>query len=212
MKKSEKAKFIQSILDERYPDPGIPLNHYSPYTLLIAVLLSAQCTDDRVNLVTPELFRKADTPQKMVKLSYEEILELIRSCGLAPTKAKAILKLSHILLDKYKGEVPKTFSELEELPGVGHKTASVVMSQAFHEPAFPVDTHIFRSAIRWGLSKGKSVEQVEEDLKKIFPRTTWNKLHLQIIHFARAHCPARNHHPDNCPICKVLTCARKKSS
>ncbi|HEY5260104.1 MAG TPA: endonuclease III [Rhabdochlamydiaceae bacterium] len=182
----------------------MPLQHSDPYTLLIAVLLSAQCTDARVNLVTPHLFAKASTPQEMVQLSIPEITALIRTCGLAPTKAKAIWKLSEILIEKHKGKVPKSFKSLEALPGVGHKTASVVMSQAFHHPAFPVDTHIHRCAKRWGLSKGLNVVQTEKDLKRHFPKSSWNKLHLQIIYFARKFCPAKGHKPQQCPICKHL--------
>lgn len=204
MNKKEKAVFIPKVLDETIGIPEIPLYHINPYTLLIAVLLSAQSTDAGVNKITPQLFKLAPTPQKMVKLSYERLLSLIRTCGLSPTKAKNILKLSQILIDKYDGEVPKSFEELEELPGVGHKTASVVMAQAFGVPAFPVDTHIFRSARRWGLSKGKTVEAVEKDLKKLFPEESWNKLHLQIILFSRKYCPARNHKSDECPICKAI--------
>lgn len=200
----ERAKFISKKLEELYPSPAIPLEHSSPYTLLIAVLLSAQCTDARVNLVTPGLFKKASTPQKMAKLPVEEIEDLIRSCGLAPQKSKAIKGLSEILENKYKGKVPETFEELEELPGVGHKTASVVMAQAFHTPAFPVDTHIARCAVRWGLSKGKSVEAIEKDLKKLFPEKDWIKLHLRIIYFAREYCPAKKHDATKCPICSKL--------
>ena len=201
MKKTER---IQSILDELFPNPSIPLHHKDPYTLLIAVLLSAQCTDARVNLVTPHLFALADTPQKMVQLEPKQIEAIIRTCGLSPTKSKAIWQLSRDLIDRHKGAVPNSFEELEKLPGVGHKTASVVMSQAFHKPAFPVDTHIHRCAHRWGLSKGKTVEQTEADLKRRFPKSTWNKLHLQIIYFARAYCPARGHREDQCPICSAL--------
>ncbi len=202
MNKRAWAKQIAAILDQYYPAPAIPLHHKDPYTLLIAVLLSAQCTDARVNQVTPALFAKAPTPHKMVALSVEEITSLIRTCGLSQRKAKAIWSLSHILIDKYKGRVPGSFAALEQLPGVGHKTASVVMSQAFHEPAFPVDTHIHRCAKRWELSNGKNVEQTERDLKRLFPRNSWNKLHLQIIYFAREHCPARGHDANKCPICK----------
>lgn len=197
-----KPKEIAKILDELYPNPPIPLKHFNPFTLLIAVLLSAQCTDARVNEVTPELFELASTPEEMIKLSIDEIKAIIRSCGLAPTKAKAIYNLSHQLIEKHGGNVPQTFEELEALPGVGHKTASVVMSQAFKVPAFPVDTHIFRAAHRWGLSVGKTVEKVEEDLKKHFSQDTWNKLHLQIIYFCREFCPAKKHDEKSCPICK----------
>jgi len=197
-----KAKKIQKILRDLYPNPAIPLQHKDPYTLLIAVVLSAQCTDARVNTVTPELFTKADSPTKMVKLSLSEIESVIRPCGLAPTKAKAIWNLSKILCEKYAGMVPCTFEALEALPGVGHKTASVVMAQAFQQPAFPVDTHIHRCAKRWGLTDGKTVERTEADLKAIFPKKDWIHLHLQIIYFAREYCQARVHDPKQCPICK----------
>lgn len=200
----EKAQKIRTILNELYPSPQIPLTHSSPYTLLIAVLLSAQCTDARVNLVTPGLFAKAYTPEQMVQLPVSEIENIIRPCGLAPKKAKAIWNLSRIILENYAGKVPPSFALLEELPGVGHKTASVVMAQAFGKPAFPVDTHIYRCALRWGLSKGKSVTHVEEDLKKIFKKKDWITLHLQIIYFAREYCPARCHNPNLCPICLWL--------
>jgi endonuclease-3 len=202
MRRKERAERIRSILDELYPAPPIPLDHTNPFTLLVAVLLSAQCTDARVNRVTPALFAEADTPQTMATLRVERILEHIRSCGLAPTKAKNIHKLSQLLVDRHQGNVPGNLEELEALPGVGHKTASVVMIQAFGLPAFPVDTHIFRCARRWKLSTGKNVNQVEADLKKIYPKNTWAKLHLQIIYFGREHCPARNHDETNCPICQ----------
>ena len=198
-----KAKIIAKILDKLFPDPKIPLDHKDPYTLLIAVLLSAQCTDVRVNQITPKLFRKADTPQKMVELSTKEIEEIIRPCGLGPSKSRAIWQLSQILLERHKGKVPSSFEALEELPGIGHKSASVVMAQAFHVPAFPVDTHILRSAHRWGLSRGKTPLAVEKDLKKHFPKNTWIKVHLQIIYYARKFCPARGHKKENCPICKI---------
>jgi len=204
MRKKEKAEKIRLILEELYPAPAIPLSHFSPYTLLIAVLLSAQCTDARVNLVTPKLFQKADTPQKMTQLNVKEIEEIIRSCGLAPTKARAIWNLSKKLLEQHHGEVPNSFEELEELPGVGHKTASVVMSQAFNRAAFPVDTHIHRCAKRWGLSAGKTVTQTEADLKRLFPEKYWNRLHLQMIYFAREYCQARGHRADTCPICSWI--------
>ncbi len=210
MKKKEKAQFIIDTLERLYPETPIPLDHYSDYTLLIAVLLSAQCTDERVNQITPLLFSKADTPQAMVQLSIEEIREIIKPCGLSPAKSKAIWNLSQILLDKYKGEVPQTFEALEELPGVGHKTASVVMSQAFGVPAFPVDTHIHRLGTRWGLTNGKNVEQTEHDLKKLFPKELWNKAHLQIIFFGRQYCPARGHNELECPICSVVGCKEYK--
>jgi endonuclease-3 len=201
MTKKERANKIAAILNQLFPDPKIPLLHRDPYTLLIAVLLSAQCTDARVNLTTPKLLARADTPQKMILLDPKEIEEIIRPCGLAPTKSRAIWNLSQDLLNRHKGRVPKTFAALEKLPGVGHKTASVVMTQAFHRPAFPVDTHIHRCAQRWGLSSGRSVEQTEHDLKRLFPRRIWSKIHLQIIYFARAYCPARGHKAVDCPIC-----------
>ncbi|MCG8308125.1 MAG: endonuclease III [Cytophagales bacterium] len=199
--KKDKARKIAEILDDLYPNSPIPLQHQDPYTLLIAVLLSAQCTDARVNKISPILFERADNVYDMAKVPIEEIKEIIRPCGLAPAKSKAIFNLSNILVDKYGGKVPKTFEELESLPGVGHKTASVVMSQAFGLPAFPVDTHIHRLAYRWGLSNGKSVVQTEKDLKRLYPESSWNKLHLQIIYFGREYCPARNHDFQACPIC-----------
>ena len=204
MDKKARARKIAAILDELFPKPAIPLIHHSPYTLLIAVLLSAQCTDVCVNKVTPQLFARAATPQEMVLLDVADIQQIIRPCGLSGRKAKAIHELSHILIDQYGGEVPCGFDELEALPGVGHKTASVVMSQAFGVPAFPVDTHIHRCALRWGLSAGRSVVHTEKDLKELFPKKSWNKIHLQIIYFARQYCQARFHIPENCPICSVL--------
>ena len=201
LSKKTKAKRIAKMLEEFYPETPIPLDHQDPYTLLVAVLLSAQCTDERVNKVTPFLFEKADTPQEMVTLEVDEIKAIIRPCGLSPRKSKAIHRLSEIILEEHNGEVPQSFEALEALPGVGHKTASVVMSQAFGVPAFPVDTHIHRLAKRWGLSEGKSVTQVERDLKELFPKKLWNKLHLQIIFFGREYCPARGHNPEKCPIC-----------
>lgn len=201
LSKKEKTTEIARILNELYPETPIPLTHQDPYTLLVAVLLSAQCTDVRVNLTTPFLFARANNPFDMVKLTIDEIKEIIRPCGLSPAKSKAIYNLSHILIDKYNGEVPESFEGLEELPGVGHKTASVVMSQSFGHPAFPVDTHIHRLAYRWGLSNGRNVTQTEKDLKRLFPKETWNKLHLQIIYFGREYCPARNHNFLECPIC-----------
>lgn len=189
-------------LNQYFPDPPIPLKHQDAYTLLIAVLLSAQCTDERVNKITPVLFEEADNPYDMVNLGQDRIQEIIRPCGLAPMKAKGIFGLSRILIDRYEGSVPRQLSLLEELPSVGHKTASVVMCQAFGEPAFPVDTHIHRLAWRWKLSTGKSVEKTERDLKSVFPEEWWNKLHLQIIYFGREYCPARGHRPGDCPICK----------
>jgi len=197
----QKAIFIIDILEELYPEVPVPLDHKDPYTLLIAVLLSAQCTDVRVNKTTPALFALADTPQEMIKLTVPQIKEIIRPCGLSPMKSNAIYNLSHILLDKHNGEVPQSFEFLEELPGVGHKTASVVMAQAFGVPAFPVDTHIHRLAYRWTLSTGKNVTKTEKDLKRLFPEEIWNKLHLQIIFFGREYCPARGHDPLVCPIC-----------
>lgn len=204
MDRKSKSVWIQSVLEQYFPDPKIPLEHSDSYTLLIAVLLSAQCTDERVNKVTPKLFARGPTPELMIQLSVQEIEEVIRSCGLSQTKAKAIFSLSKILVEQYQGAVPCSFAALESLPGVGHKTASVVMSQAFHEAAFPVDTHIHRCAKRWGLSKGKNVKQTEEDLKKLFPQELWNRLHLQMIYFARRFCPARGHIVEKCPICRFL--------
>ncbi len=192
---------IAEMLDEMYPEVPVPLDHKDPYTLLIAVLLSAQCTDERVNRITPLLFEKADNPFDMARLEVEEIREIIKPCGLSPRKSQAISDLSKILVANYAGEVPDDIEALEELPGVGHKTASVVMAQAFGEPAFPVDTHIHRLAYRWGLSPGKNVQKTEHDLKRLFLREKWNKLHLQIIFFGREHCPARGHDPYKCPIC-----------
>lgn len=192
MTKKEKADYIVSELERLYPKTPVPLDHKDAYTLLIAVLLSAQCTDERVNQITPSLFALADTPQKMVTLPVDKIREIIRPCGLSPRKSEAIAGLSRILLDKHKGEVPASFEELEELPGVGHKTASVVMAQAFGVPAFPVDTHIHRLLTRWGITSGKNVEQTEKDAKKLFPRELWNKLHLQIIFYGREYSPARS--------------------
>ena len=201
MNKREKADKIAAKLNELYPEVPIPLDHQDAYTLLIAVLLSAQCTDERVNKVTPFLFEKADNPFDMSKLELDEIKEIIRPCGLSPQKSKAIKRLSEILVEKYQARVPGSFEELEELPGVGHKTASVVMSQAFGQPAFPVDTHIHRLAYRWGFSTGKNVEKTEKDLKRLFPEESWNKLHLQIIFYGREYCKARPHIMEDCPIC-----------
>ncbi len=201
-KKSWAAQ-IAKILNKLYPDPKIPLKHKDPYTLLIAVLLSAQCTDARVNQITPSLFAQADTPEAMAALPIAIIQKIIRPCGLSSTKAKQIKKLSQLLVKNHSGKVPASFEELEALPGVGHKTASVVMAQAFHKPAFPVDTHIHRCAKRWGLSSGKNVTQSEADLKRLFPKSSWICLHLQIIYFAREHCQARVHDPKVCPICRL---------
>lgn len=192
MTKKEKAVYIVNELEKLYPTTPVPLNHSDPFTLLIAVLLSAQCTDERVNKITPLLFSKAATPAEMILLTVEEIREIIKPCGLSPKKSSAIHTLSHILLEKYNGEVPADFEALEELPGVGHKTASVVMSQAFGVPAFPVDTHIHRLLTRWGITSGKNVVETEKDAKKLFPKTLWNKLHLQIIFYGREFSPARS--------------------
>jgi len=202
--KKEKAAFVFEKLEELYPTVPIPLDHVDEYTLLIAVLLSAQCTDVRVNKTTPELFAKAMTPQEMILLDPKEIEDIIRPCGLSPRKSKAIHTLSHMILDLHDGKVPESFEELEALPGVGHKTASVVMSQAYGVPAFPVDTHIHRLAMRWTLSTGKNVDKTEKDLKALFPKESWNKLHLQIIFFGREYCPARGHDPRECPICSKI--------
>lgn len=199
--RAEKAGRIGELLDELYAIPPVPLEHVDPYTLLVAVLLSAQCTDKRVNQVTPGLFARAATPEAMVKLTVAQIRALIKPCGLSPAKSKNIRALSQILIEEHGGNVPESFEALEALPGVGHKTASVVMSQAFGEPAFPVDTHIHRLAARWGLSSGKNVEQTEADLKKLFAPKDWGKVHLQIIYFGREHCPARGHDLTQCPIC-----------
>ena len=199
--RQKKAAAIARILKGFYPEPPIPLLHDDSYTLLIAVLLSAQCTDVRVNKVTPELFGRARTPQDMIHLSTAEIAEIIRPCGLAPRKSTAIHRLSEILLAEHDGRVPADMDALETLPGVGHKTASVVMSQAFGQAAFPVDTHIHRLAYRWDLSNGKSVVQTERDLKAVYPPSSWGKLHLQMIYFGREYCPARGHNPEECPIC-----------
>jgi endonuclease-3 len=201
VKREEKAARVQAILDELYPQVDAPLEHGDAFTLLVAVLLSAQCTDVRVNQVTPKLFARARTPHAMSKLDEDEIREIIRPCGLSPQKAKAIASLSRDILALHRGRVPDTFEELEALRGVGHKTASVVMSQAFGRPAFPVDTHIHRLAKRWGLSRGRNVEQTERDLKKLYPPESWGRLHLQIIYFGREHCPARGHDFTACPIC-----------
>tara|TARA_Y100001968_G_scaffold148555_1_gene135863 strand:+ start:2225 stop:2890 length:666 start_codon:yes stop_codon:yes gene_type:complete len=208
LKKKEKAEKIVEILEGFYPETPIPLDHNSVFQLLIAVLMSAQTTDKKVNQVTPNLFKKAPTPELMSKLDVEIIQTLIKEIGLAPTKARNISKLSKMLVELHNGNVPNNFEDLEALPGVGHKTASVVMAQAFGIPAFPVDTHIHRLAARWGLSNGTSVEKTERDLKKTFPKELWNKLHLQIIFFGREYCPARFHDLTKCPICSW--CATKK--
>ncbi len=201
MTKAEKVSDILAILDKHYPKVAVPLDHLDAYTLLISVLLSAQCTDERVNKVTPHLFSRANNPKDMIRMSVEEIREIIKPCGLSPMKSKGIYGLSKILLEKYNGQVPDSFEALEELPGVGHKTASVVMTQWFGKPAFPVDTHIHRLAHRWGLSNGKSVEQTERDLKRLIPEKKWGKAHLQMIYFGREFCPARGHVWTACPIC-----------
>ena len=210
MKKSDKAKIIIKILDKFYPETPIPLNHNNVYTLLIAVLLSAQCTDERVNKITPKLFSVAPDPKSMSKLTINNIYKIIKPCGLGPQKSKAIKELSNILMEKFNGKVPNTFEELEQLPGVGHKTASVVMSQGFGIPAFAVDTHIHRLAQRWGLTNGKNVKQTEKDLKNIFPEEIWNKLHLQIIFWGREYCTARSCYGLDCKICKTCYPKRKK--
>lgn len=203
MSRKEKAKAIAALLEEMYPQTPIPLAHSDPYTLLVAVLLSAQCTDERVNQVTPALFELANNPGDMAQQSVDDIRDIIRPCGLSPRKSQAIYELSNIIMEKHGGQVPQSFEALEALPGVGHKTASVVMSQAFGVPAFPVDTHIHRLAYRWALSDGKSVEKTEADLKAVFPKDSWNQLHLRIIYFGRQHCPARGHDPLKCPICSL---------
>jgi endonuclease-3 len=201
MKRQEKAAKIGAILDDLYPAPPIPLEHKDPFMLLVAVVLSAQTTDVQVNKVTPALFARASTPKVLAAMSEAEILKIIRSCGLAPGKARNIRTLARTIADEHGGKVPNDIAALEKLPGVGHKTASVVVSQAFGEPAFAVDTHIHRLAARWGLSSGRNVEQTERDLKKLFPREEWAKRHLQMIYFGREHCPARNHDFAKCPIC-----------
>jgi endonuclease-3 len=201
MTRAEKAERVRKILDELYAETEVPLRHEDAYTLLVAVLLSAQCTDIRVNEITPKLFARASTPEEMAKLSVATIRSIIKPCGLSPQKSKAIRRLSQILVEQHGGRVPPSFEALESLPGVGHKTASVVMTQAFGMSAFPVDTHIHRLAARWGLSNGRNVEQTERDLKKLFPEESWAKLHLQIIFFGREHCPARGHDLVSCRIC-----------
>lgn len=209
MLKQERANYIVDALEDLYPETPVPLDHTNEFTLLIAVLLSAQCTDERVNQVTPALFELADNAHDMAKLSQDEIKEIIKPCGLSPRKSKAIYDLSRILIEEHDGEVPASFDELEKLPGVGHKTASVVMAQAFDVPAFPVDTHIHRLAQRWGLTKGKNVVQTEVDCKKLFPREKWNKLHLQIIFYGREYCKARSCFGLECPICRAVYPNRK---
>ena len=210
MKRSDKAQQVSKILNRIYKKVPIPLSHKNKFELVIAVLLSAQCTDERVNQVTPILFKKANTAIKMTKIPKNTIYKIIRPCGLAPQKSKAIFELSRILVKKFKGKVPESFEELEKLPGVGHKTASVVMSQGFGHPAFPVDTHIHRLAQRWGLTNGKNVVQTEEDLKRLFPKKSWNKLHLQIIYYGREYCKARECYGVTCKICTSCYPKRKK--
>ncbi len=212
MKRAEKAMRIQTILDELFPAPPIPLVHSNPFTLLVAVLLSAQTTDARVNLVTPELFARASAPEAMASLLESEILQIIRTCGLAPGKARNIKRLSEILTRDFAGQVPADLEHLEALPGVGHKTASVVMAQAFGQPTFPVDTHIHRLAWRWALSNGRSVEKTEKDLTAVFPRNSWSRLHLQMIYFGRQFCPALRHDFNNCPICSWAAPASRRSA
>ena len=211
MTKTERAAYVLKYLQELYPNPPVPLNHKDPYTLLIAVLLSAQCTDERVNKVTPLLFAEADNPAEMAKLPVELIRAIIRPCGLSPMKSKGISGLSKILIAQYGGEVPADMAALESMPGVGHKTASVVRAQAFGEPAFPVDTHIHRLAQRWGLTNGKNVVQTERDLKRLFPEDSWNALHLQIIFYGREHCSARGCDGRVCEICRALYPDRKRA-
>lgn len=204
-KTQQAARIVGRILDREFPDPPIPLAHHDPFTLLVSVVLSAQCTDQRVNQVTPVLFSTlGDTPQELARAHVDSIREIIRPCGLSPAKSRAIQGLSRIIVERHGGRVPKSFEELEDLPGVGHKTASVVMSHSFGVPAFPVDTHIHRCARRWGLSDGSTVVRTEADLKALFPRDRWNRLHLQMIHYARKFCPARGHKAESCPICSEL--------
>lgn len=210
MTKQERADYIRTRLEELYPETPIPLDHRDPFTLLVAVLLSAQCTDERVNKVTPGLWKLADTPAGMARVPVEKILAAVRTCGLAPRKSQNISDLSKILVNEHGGEVPRDWEALERLPGVGHKTASVVMAQAFGEPAFPVDTHIHRLAQRWKLTDGKNVEKTERDLKRVFPRETWNKLHLQIIFYGREHCTARACDGTVCEICRTCFPDRKR--
>ena len=212
MRRKERADRIREQLEALYGQPAIPLDHTDPFTLLVAVLLSAQTTDKKVNQITPELFRRAPTPAAMAALTVEEIRELIREVGLAPQKAKALKRTGELLVEVHGSVVPQTFEELEALPGVGHKTASVVMCQAFGFPAFPVDTHIHRLATRWRLTSGKNVETTEADLKRLFPIESWNRLHLQIIYFGREHCPALRHDPAGCPICSWAAAPPKRST
>ncbi len=212
MRRADKARRIAEILDGLYPGPGIPLEHVDPYTLLIAVLLSAQCTDERVNKTAPALFARARTPAAMMSLSVREIEDIVRPCGLAPTKSKSIHGLSRILVERHDGEAPDDFEQREELTGLGHKTAGVVMSQAFGHAAFPIDTHIHRLAARWGLSDGSTVLRTERDLKAVFPPRSWARLHLQIIYFGREHCPALRHELDGCPICAWAASKTRKQA
>lgn len=211
MKRSERAALIHERLAELYPETPVPLDHEDPFTLLIAVLLSAQCTDERVNRITPALFKRAKTPKEMAKVPISEIREIIKPCGLSPRKSKAISGLSKIIMDQHAGQVPRTFEELEALPGVGHKTAGVVMAQAFGFPAFPVDTHIHRLAQRWGLTSGKNVKQTEADLKKVFAEETWNQLHLRIIFYGREYCTARGCDGTVCELCRTCYPNRKSA-
>ena len=213
MNKSKRALVVSESLNELYPNPPIPLNHDSVFTLLIAVILSAQCTDVRVNLVTPLLFKKANNPRSMIKLGTKEIKRIIKSCGLSPKKSKSIYELSKILVKQHNGKVPESFVDLEILPGVGHKTASVVMSQGFGHPAFPVDTHVHRLAQRWKLTNGKSVKQTEKDLKRTFPKNEWNRLHIQIIMYGREYCTARGCNGTSCveKPCSILNSGRKRA-
>lgn len=211
MTKAERARHLADVLERLYPQTPIPLDHKDAFTLLVAVLLSAQCTDVRVNQITPALFALADSPQKMMTIPVEQIREIIRPCGLSPRKSQAISDLSRIIVEQHGGEVPQSFAQLEALPGVGHKTASVVMAQAFGVPAFPVDTHIHRLAQRWKLTEGKNVEQTEHDLKKLFPKESWNKLHLQIIFYGREYCTARGCDGTTCPLCQELFPDRKRA-
>ena len=210
MKKSERANIVKKLLDKKYPQIPIPLDHKDNFSLLIAVLLSAQCTDERVNQITPKLFAKASTPESMNKLTRDQIYKIIKPCGLGPQKSKAIKNLSNILVNEFNSKIPNNFNDLESLPGVGHKTASVVMSQGFGIPAFAVDTHIHRLAQRWGLTNGKNVKKTEEDLKKLFPESSWNKLHLQIIFWGREYCQARECYGIKCDICKTCYPNRTK--
>lgn len=210
MSRKERAAYILKRLGELYPEPAIPLQHRDPFTLLVSVLLSAQCTDARVNKTTPALFALADNPLDMSRLPIDKIEKIIRPCGLAPSKAKAISGLSKLILEKHQGQVPRSLMELEALPGVGHKTASVVMAQAFGVAAFPIDTHIHRLAQRWGLTNGKNVQQTEKDLKRLFPKESWNRLHLQIIYYGREHCSARGCDGTVCEICRTCFPQRKK--